>query len=93
MNKLMILPLLLIALNSHSQGGESTPKDANGNGMDVSEGSRETQASTIAPGISCVACGRFEQGPNLMDANTAFRPGDSASKDNSGSSEKSKTGK
>ena len=88
MNKLIVLPLLFIALNSQAQGSSSTPKDANGNGTETSAGSQKTEASTIAPGISCTACGRFEQGPNLIDANTTFRPGDTSSKDSSSSSEK-----
>lgn len=92
MKKLIILPLLFIALNSQAKVNPSTPKDLNGNGAELSEGP-QTEASTIAPGISCAACGRFEQGPGLMDANTAFRPGDSPNKEDSSSAEKVKVGK
>ena len=92
MNKLMILPLFLIALTSQAKVNTSTPKDLNGNGSELSEGP-QTEASTIAPGISCVACGRFEQGPSLMDANTAYRPGDSSNKEDSSSTGKVKVGK
>ena len=93
MNKLIILSLFLVALTSQAKETSSTPKDLNGNGADLSGNSGVTEASTIAPGISCVACGRFEQGPSLMDANTAYRPGDSTTKEDSRSSGKAKTGK